>query len=117
MHLKCHAPEDEAFQHALESQTFPLEEAVRKMVSQEPTYIGTFFPIRQSLVIEDTFTMETDEDFSASQQPSSSSDSASLLEPVNTTVANFAFNIVTLINALVHCCLFISLKLSFRQGG
>ena len=117
MHLKRHAPEDEAFQHALESQTFPLEEAVRKMESQEPTYIGTFFPICQSLVIEDTFTMETDEDFSASHQPSSSSDSASLLEPVNTTVANFAFNIVTLINALVHCCLLISLKLSFRQGG
>ena len=109
MHLKHHAPEDEAFQHALESQTFPLEEAVQKMESQEPTYIGTFIPIRQSLVIEDTFTIETDEDFSASQQPSSNS--ASFLKPVNTTVANFAFNIVTLINALVHCCLLISLKL------
>ena len=117
MCLKRHAPEDEAFQHVLESQTFPLEEAVQKMESQEPTYIGTFFPFHQSLVIEDTFSMETDEDLSASQQPSSSSNSASLLEPVNTTVANFAFNIVTLLNAFVHCCLLISLKLSFHQGG
>ena len=115
MRLKRHAPEDEAFQHALESQTFPLEEAVRKMESQEPTYIGTFFPIHQSLAMDDT--METDEDFSASQPFSSSTKSESFLEPVNTTIANFAFNVVTLINALVHCCLLISLKLSFRQGG
>ena len=85
------------------------------MESQEPTYIGTFFPICQSLVIEDTFMIETDEDFSASQQPSS--DSASLLETVNTTAAYFTFNIVTLINALVHCCLLISLKVSFCEGG
>ena len=40
-----------------------------------------------------------------------------LLDKFNTNLVNLVFNVVTLINAFVHCCLLISARLSTRNGG
>ena len=111
---KRHSPDDVAFQHALREQTFPLPEAIRKMEQNEPTFLGTFFPVRQPLQEEEQVTFE---DTQSTFSFSSSHPNAHILDPMNTNLANFIFNIITLINALTHCCLLIMLKLSFRQGG
>ena len=85
------------------------------MVTKEPTYIGSFFPVNLSLNAE-----KTHEDAVRMQfvtHMAQTKVEKTLLDPVNTPVPNFIFNVVTLINALVHCCLLISLKLSLCQGG
>ena len=88
-----------------------MHEAVRKMDSQEPTYLGTLFPAY----------MQTHSVDHSQQSPEMTSQTDSftvpLLDKFNTTLINLIFNIVTLINALVHCCLLISARLSTRNGG
>ena len=88
-----------------------MHEAVRKMDSQEPTYLGTLFPAH----------MQTHSADHSQQSPETTSQTDSftvpLLDKFNTTLINLVFNVVTLINALVHCCLLISARLSTRNGG
>ena len=108
--LKRHTPTDTQSQQPLDAVSFPLGEAVRKMETGEPTYLGTLFPSSQPLAVMDSteaFQLKT-EQFTETEQ---------ILEQTNTGLVNLVFNVVTLINALVHCCLLISLKLSLRDGG
>ena len=109
--MKRHSPTDPRFEHALTGVTFPMHEAVRKMDSQEPTYLGTLFPAHMQMHSADH----------SQQGPETTSQTNSftvpLLDKFNTTIINLIFNVVTLINALVHCCLLISARLSTRNGG
>ena len=88
-----------------------MHEAVRKMDSQEPTYLGTLFPAY----------MQTHSADHSQQSPEMTSQTDSftvpLLDKFNTNLVNLVFNIVTLMNAFVHCCLLISARLSTRNGG
>ena len=88
-----------------------MHEAVRKMDSQEPTYLGTLFPAH----------MQTHSADHSQQSPvmTSQTDSVTvpLLDKFNTNLVNLVFNVVTLMNAFVHCCLLISARLSTRNGG
>ena len=71
-----------------------MHEAVRKMDSQEPTYLGTLFPAY----------MQTHSADHSQQSPETTSQTDSftvpLLDKFNTTLINLVFNIVTLMNAL-----------------
>ena len=48
--LKRHAPTDEGYQEALTTVTFPLPTVIRKMETQEPTYLGTLFPSQMAMM-------------------------------------------------------------------
>ena len=88
-----------------------MHEAVWKIDSQEPTYLGTLFPAY----------MQTHSADHSQQSPEMTSQTDSitvpLLDKFNTNLVNLVFNIVTLMNAFVHCCLLISARLSTRNGG
>ena len=88
-----------------------MHEAVRKMDSQEPTYLGTLFPAY----------MQTHSVDHSQQSPVTTSQTDSFMVPLldkfNTNLVNLVFNIVNLMNAFVHCCLLISARLSTRNGG
>ena len=88
-----------------------MHEAVRKMDSQEPTYLGTLFPAHMQMHSADH----------SQQSPVLISQSdpfmVPLLDKFNTNLVNLVFNVVTLMNAFVHCCLLISARLSTRNGG
>ena len=111
MRIKRHTPDDPGFEQALNGITFPLAEAVRKMETKETTYLGTLFPVQVPMAV-----MDSPEDVQPANAYITSQENT-VLDYTNTTLVNFIFNIVTLINAVVHCCLLISVKLSFRNGG
>ena len=74
-----------------------MHEAVRKMDSQEPTYLGTLFPAH----------MQTHSGEHSQQGPIPTSQTdpftVPLLDKFNTNLVNLVFNVVTLMNAFVHC--------------
>ena len=115
MRLKRHSPDDKYHMKALEAQSFPLSEAIRKMETKEPTYIGSFFPMNLPLNAEEPHEDAVYMEFAT--YVIKTKVEKTLLDPVNTPVPNFIFNVVTLINALVHCCLLILLKLSSIMDG
>ena len=95
--MKQRSPTDPGFEHGLNGVTFPMHEVVWKMDSQEPTYLGTLFPAY----------MQTHSADHSQQSPEMTSQTDSftvpLLDKFNTNLVNLIFNVVTLINALVHC--------------
>ena len=85
--MKRHSPTDPGFEHALTGVTFPMHEAVRKMDSEEPTYLGTLFPAH----------MQTHSADHSQQSPETTSQTDSftvpLLDKFNTTIINLIFNV------------------------
>ena len=109
---KRHTPGSSAYQQAMASQQFPLQEAIQKMETQEPIYIGPIFPSHYRLQDEE----ELDE-----LNPSSNIDiipqENNFVNKMDTPTSNVLFNIITLVNALIHFCLLIFVKVSFKPGG
>ena len=88
-----------------------MHEAVQKMDSQEPTYLGTLFPAHMQTHSAD----HSQQSLVMTSQTNSFT--VPLLDKFNTNLVNLVFNVVTLMNAFVHCCLLISARLSTRNGG
>ena len=107
--LKRHSPDDDGFQEALTSVTFPLPTAIRKMESKEPTYLGTLFPSQMAM-------MQSQMDATVTETESLDT-TTKILDASNTSVVNLVFNIVTLINTTAYCCLLLFVRLSSRPGG
>ena len=82
------------------------------METQEPIYIGPIFPSHYRLQDEE----ELDE-----LNPSSNIDiipqENNFVNKMDTPISNVLFNIITLVNALIHFCLLIFVKVSFKPGG
>ena len=90
MRLKRHSPDDKDYMKALEAQSFPLSEAIRKMETKENTYIGSFFPMNLPLNAEEPHEDAVYMEFATHVVKTKVE--KTLLDLVNTPVPNFIFN-------------------------
>ena len=107
---KRHVPGSDAYKQAISNQQFPLPEAIHKMETQEPIYIGPILPASPQ---EDT---DTDE------QPYQASSNTPYEENIfvktmDAPLSNILFNVITLLNTIMHFSLIIFIRLSFKPGG
>ena len=109
--VKRHVPDSDTYQQALAGQQFPLAEAVQKMETQEPIYIGPILPAQQIQPNEPV------EDIIMPVQIDNSLDENSIIDTMDKPLSNVLFNIVTLINTLMNLCLMMFIRCSFRPGG
>ena len=93
------------------AQQFPLSEAVHKMETQEPIYVGPILPASPH---DDG--LADDDSFVPKNTPTPSQENE-FVQTMDKPISNFLFNVVTLINTLLHMCLLIFMRLSFRKGG
>ena len=108
---KRHVPDSDGYKQAIANQQFPLPEAIHKMETQEPIYIGPILPASPQ---EDT---DTDE------QPYQASFNTTYEENIfvktmDAPLSNILFNVITLLNYYsMHFLLIIFIRLSFKPGG
>ena len=108
--VRRHVPDSSVYQEALAGQQFPLSEAVQKMETQEPIYIGPILPASQAAEeFVDDIILPVTTDTPAQENI--------VVYTMDKPVSNFLFNIITLINTLLHFCLMIFIRLSFKPGG
>ena len=105
---KRHVPGSDTYTKAMQVQKLPLPEAIQKMETQEAIYIGPILP-----------STETYEDSVEDILPTSfnNDNEKNVVHKLDTPLANLLFNVVTLINTLIHFCLIIFVRLSFKPGG
>ena len=109
--VKRHVPDSPSYEQAIAGQQFPLSEAVHKMETQEPIYIG---PILPASSLDDGL---ADDDSMVPMNTPTPSLENEFVQTMDKPISNFLFNVVTLINTLLHMCLMIFMRLSFRPGG
>ena len=81
------------------------------METQEPIYIG---PILPASSLDDGL---ADDDSMVPMNTPTPSLENEFVQTMDKPISNFLFNVVTLINTLLHMCLMIFMRLSFRPGG
>ena len=109
--VKRHVPDSQSYEQAMAAQQFPLSQAVHKMETQEPIYVGPILPASPH---DDG--LADDDSFVRKNTPTPSQENESV-QTMDKPISNFLFNVVTLINTLLHMCLLIFMRLSFRPGG
>ena len=105
--VKRHVPDSDTYQQALAGQQFPLADAVQKMETQEPIYIGPILPAQQLPSDEPV------EDIMVPIQIDNTLNENSVLDTMDKPLLNFLFNIVTLLNTLMNLCLMMFIRCSF----
>ena len=95
------------------AQQFPLAEAVRKMETQEPIFIG---PILPAPVTPDDSVDDPLDDISVPVQDDILQENI-VVQTMDKPFSNFLFNIVTLINTLMNLCVMMFMRCSFKPGG
>ena len=106
---KRHIPDPSTHQQAIAVQQFPLSEAVHKMETQEPIYVGPILPAPFSA---DMF--EDDNEVPVIDNPPQEN---IVVNTIDKPMSNFLFNIITLINTLLHFTMIIFLRISLKPGG
>ena len=106
---KRHIPDPTTHQQAIAVQQFPLSEAVHKMETQEPIYVGPILPAPFSA---DMF--EDDSEVPVIDNPPQEN---IVVNTIDKPMSNFLFNIITLINTLLHFIMIIFLRISLKPGG
>ena len=109
--VKRHVPDSPSYEQAISGQQFPLSEAVHKMETQEPIYIG---PILPASPLDDGL---ADDDSLVPMNTPTPSMENEFVQTMDKHISNFLFNVVTLINTLLHMCLMIFMQLSLQPGG
>ena len=95
---------------AIAVQQFPLSEAVHKMETQEPIYVGPILPAPFSAeIVEDDIEVPVTIDNPPQENI--------VVNTMDKPMSNFLFNIITLINTLLHFTMIIFLRLSLKPGG
>ena len=112
LRVKRHVPDLDA--QALAAQQFPLAEAVRKMETQEPIYIG---PILPAPVTPDDSVDDSLDDIIVPVNDDTPLQENIVVKTMDKPFSNFLFNVVTLINTLMNLCLMMFIRCSFRPGG
>ena len=107
---KRHVPSDNGYKKAVLQQQFPLPEAVHKMEIQEPIFIG---PILPAPLQDDINNEEQSHQASSNTSPQENT----FVKTMDTPLSNLLFNVITLINTIIHFSFIICLRLSFRPGG
>ena len=106
---KRHVPDPSTHQQAIAVQQFPLSEAVHKMETQEPIYVGPILPAPFSA---DMF--EDDNEVPVIDNPPQEN---IVVNTMDKPMSNFLFNVITLINTLLHFAMIIFLRISLKPGG
>ena len=112
LHLRTrrHAPSTNTHQQAIAVQQFPLSEAVHKMETQEPIYVG---PILPASFDAEQFQDDIDMPVNTNNPPQENI----VVNTMDHPMSNFLFNIITLINTLLHFSMIIFLRISLKPGG
>ena len=112
LHLRTrrHAPSTNTHQQAIAVQQFPLSEAVHKMETQEPIYVG---PILPASFDAEQFQDDIDMPVNTNNPPQENI----VVNTMDQPMSNFLFNIITLINTLLHFSMIIFLRISLKPGG
>ena len=107
---KRHVPTTSTHQQAMAVQQFPLSEAVHKMETQEPIYVGPILP-----AFFDAERLE--DDIEVPVNINNPPQENIVVKTMNKPMSNFLFNIITLINTLLHFGKIIFLRISLKPGG
>ena len=112
LHLRTrrHAPSTDTHQQAIAVQQFPLSEAVHKMETQEPIYVG---PILPASFDAEQFQDDIEVPVNTNNPPQENI----VVNTMDQPMSNFLFNIITLINTLLHFSMIIFLRISLKPGG
>ena len=112
LHLRTrrHAPSTNTHQQAIAVQQFPLSEAVHKMETQEPIYVG---PILPASFDAEQFQDDIEMPVNTNNPPQENI----VVNTMDQPMSNFLFNIITLINTLLHFSMIIFLRISLKPGG
>ena len=112
LHLRTrrHAPSTNTHQQAIAVQQFPLSEAVHKMETQEPIYVG---PILPASFDAEQFQDDIEVPVNTNNPPQENI----VVNTMDQPMSNFLFNIITLINTLLHFSMIIFLRISLKPGG
>ena len=107
--IKRHAPTN-THQQAIAVQQFPFSEAVHKMETQEPIYVGPILPA--------SFDAEKlEDDIEVPVNTNNPPQENIVVNTMDRPMSNFLFNIITLINTLLHFSMIIFLRISLKPGG
>ena len=107
---KRHSPDTSTHHQAIAVQQFPLSEAVHKMETQEPIYVGPILPAPfNAEIVEDDIEVPVTIDNPPQENI--------VVNTMDKPLSNFLFNIITLINTLLHFTMIIFLRLSLKPGG
>ena len=112
LHIRTrrHVPATNTHQQAIAVQQFPLSEAVHKMETQEPIYVGPILPAPfDAEILED--------DTEVPMNIDNPSQENIVVHTIDKPMSNFLFNIITLINTLLHFSMIIFLRISLKPGG
>ena len=112
LHLRTrrHVPSTNTHQQAIAVQQFPLSEAVHKMETQEPIYVG---PILPASFDAEQFQDDIEMPVNTNNPPQENI----VVNTMDQPMSNFLFNIITLINTLLHFSMIIFLRISLKPGG
>ena len=112
LHIRTrrHAPSTNTHQQAIAVQQFPLSEAVHKMETQEPIYVG---PILPASFDAEQFHDDIEMPVNTNNPPQENI----VVKTMDQPMSNFLFNIITLINTLLHFSMIIFLRVSLKPGG
>ena len=110
LRTRRHAPSTNTHQQAIAGQQFPLSEAVHKMETQEPIYVG---PILPASLDAEQFQDDIDMPVNTNTPPQENI----VVNTMDQPMSNFLFNIITLINTLLHFSMIIFLRISLKPGG
>ena len=91
---KRHTPDTSTHHQAIAVQQFPLSEAVHKMETQEPIYVGPILPAPFSA---DIFEDDIEVPVTSDNPPQENI----VVNTMDKPMSNFLFNIITLINTLL----------------
>ena len=112
LHLRTrrHAPSTNTHQQAIVVQQFPLSEAVHKMETQKPIYVGAILPASFDA---EQFQDDIDMPVNTNNPPQENI----VVNTMDQPMSNFLFNMITLINTLLHFSMIIFLRISLKPGG
>ena len=112
LHIRTrrHAPSTNTYQQAIAVQQFPLSEAVHKMETQEPIYVGPILPASFD-------TEQLQDDIEVPSNTNNPPQENIVVNTMDQPMSNFLFNIITLINTLLHFNMIIFLRISLKPGG
>ena len=108
--IKRHTPDTDTHHQAIAVQQFPLSEAVYKMETQEPIYFGPILPAPFSAnFFEDDIEVSVTSDNPPQENI--------VVNTMDKPMSNFLFNIITLMNTLLHFGMIIFIRISLKPGG
>ena len=107
---KRHTPDTDTHHQAIAVQQFPLSEAVYKMETQEPIYVGPILPAPFSAnFLEDDIEVSVTSDNPPQENI--------VVNTMDKPMSNFLFNVIILINTLLHFGMIIFIRISLKPGG